>query len=340
MVVPLFNEERAIASFLAGLSLQQAIAFEVVLSDGGSSDGTLAEVSRLAPGLPFPVKVVAGSKGRGAQLNRGAAEARSGMLLFLHADSAFGDPLSFRKGVDVLERAGRAGARPVAGHFPLTFAFPGPPPLPYRFYGAKAALDRPGCTHGDQGFLIPLPLFREIGPFDPELPLMEDDVLAERIRREGQWVLLPSPIATSPRRFLAEGLLPRQTLNAILMDLAAVGRLDLIESLRETYRSQDQTGRLDLFPLLEDLQVRIAGLPPAERRDLWKKTGSYVRENAWQIPFFLDVAMKKAAGGEGGIFLSLHDRLVGRVLDNRVADLAASWLVRLWFRLVLRRCRR
>ncbi|MCM0079994.1 glycosyltransferase [Geomonas sp. Red32] len=340
MVVPLFNEERAIASFLNELALQQAIDFEVILSDGGSSDGTLAELSRLVPSLPFPVKVVTGSKGRGAQLNRGAAEARSGMLLFLHADSAFGDPLSFRKGVDALEQAGRTSPLPVAGHFPLTFAFPGSPPLPYRFYGEKAALDRPGCTHGDQGFLIPLPLFRELGPFDPELPLMEDNVLAERIRRQGRWILLSTPIATSPRRFLAEGLLPRQTLNAILMDLAAVGRLDLIDSLRETYRSQDRTGRLDLSPLLENLRMRIAGLPPAERRDLWRKTGRYVRLNAWQIPFFLDVVMKKAAGGKGGIFLSLHDRLVGRLLDNGVADLAASWLVRLWFRLVLRRCRR
>src|SRR6185369_3163394 len=120
------------------------------------------------------------------------------------------------------------------------------PPLPYRFYGAKARLDRPGCTHGDQGFLIGADLFARVGPFDPTLPLMEDTFLAERIRKEGRWLLLPARIKTSPRRFLGEGLLPRQTLNAILMDLAAIGHLGLIQSLKESYRSQHAAQKLKL----------------------------------------------------------------------------------------------
>ena len=57
------------------------MADEVVVSDGGSGDGTL-EVAR---GLG--ARVVCGPPGRGGQLNRGAAAAAADLLLFLHADT-------------------------------------------------------------------------------------------------------------------------------------------------------------------------------------------------------------------------------------------------------------
>lgn len=335
VIVPVYNEEGNIPSFLHEMARQQEVRFELIISDGGSADSTVSLASDPSGALPFPVRVIEGEKGRARQMNLGAGAARAEKLLFLHIDSNFPDPLSLRKGVDALSAAEKEGNARAAGRFALRFAFDGETPLPYRFYGAKATLDRRGCTHGDQGLLIGRDFFREVGPFDPALPLMEDTFLAERVRERGAWLLLPAPLRTSPRRFLAEGLRPRQTLNAILMNLAAIGRLDLIESLRGCYRSQHAAERLNLAPFLLTLRDEIKALPPMERRRLWRKTGKYVRSNAWQIPFFLDVLLGKAREGKGGACLALHDLIIGRLMNNAAADWGAAALVWVWFRVAL-----
>lgn len=335
VIVPVFNEEPNIAPFLRAMAMQREVRMELIIADGGSTDDSVGAAKRLSGGLPFPVTVIEGAKGRAGQMNLGAGVARAEMLLFLHIDSSFPDPLSLRKGVDALSaETGAANAR-VAGHYALAFHFDLETPFPYRFYGAKAALDRPGCTHGDQGFLIRADFFRDIGPFDPTLPLMEDTFLAERIRDAGRWLLLPARIKTSPRRFLGEGLLPRQTLNAILMNLAAIGHLGLIQSLKESYKSQHAAEKLSLRPFLVSLKHDIAALPRAERMHLWYATGSYVRSNAWQIAYFLDVALGRVTEGKGGMFLALHDRFLGRLINNRAGNWGTAGLVWIWFRLTL-----
>ena len=340
VVVPFLNEEGNLPSFLRQISLQRQLRLELILSDGGSADRGVPLANSLSRSLPFAVKVTAGARGRGAQMNKGASSARAATLLFLHIDSVFPDPLAFRKALDALCSAAPAVDGKVAGRFALSFSFEAAPPLPYRFYGAKATLDRPGCTHGDQGLLIGSAFFNEMGSFDETLPLMEDTFLAERIRQSGRLLLLPARIETSPRRFLTEGLLPRQTLNAILMNLAFTGHLELIRALRECYLSQHAARRLELRPFLETLRIRIAQLPSAERRRLWRVTGGYVRSNAWQIPFLLDVLLGRGGEGSGGSLLALHDRFPGRLVDNPAGDWAAAALTWCWFRAALLFARR
>ena len=334
VIVPVYNEEGNMIPFLDGISRQREVRLEVIISDGASTDGSREAAREYAGGAPFQTRVIEGAKGRGGQLNRGAETARAATLLFLHADSGFCDPLALRKGLDALQGAAREGGK-VAGRFALCFDFEDAAPLPYRFYGAKATLDRPGCTHGDQGFMIRREFFYQVGPYDTTLPLMEDTFLAERVRGAGRWLLFPARISTSPRRFLAEGLLPRQTLNAILMNLANIGQLSLIPSLKRSYRSQDAALRLRLRPFLAPLDETLASLPSGEKRRFWYRTGSYVRSNAWQIPFFLDLLTGGVREGSGGKFLALHDRLLGRVIDNRAGNWCAALLTWLWFRLTL-----
>lgn len=360
VIVPLLDEEQNMASFMEGLAAQREVRFELILSDGGSTDNGIAEARRLSARLPFPVTVIEGGRGRAAQMNRGQAAARGETLLFLHIDSRFPDPLALRKGLDLIRSAGTAD---VAARFSLEFDFtpvlaPSPGggglgrggnveacseqqgeiPTPYRFYGAKARLDRPGCTHGDQGFLIGAAFFSEIGPFDTSLPLMEDTFFAERVRRKGKWLLAPQVIRTSPRRFQEEGLRPRQTLNAILMNLAFTGRHDLILALRGSYRSQRNTSRLQLGDFLVPLQRAVGELPAEERRRTWYDTGRYVRSNAWQIPFLLDFLLGR--GEAGGMFLALHDRFLARLIDNRLCDWITAGMAWGWFQVALRVARR
>ncbi|UFS71498.1 TIGR04283 family arsenosugar biosynthesis glycosyltransferase [Geomonas sp. RF6] len=342
VIVPVLNEEENLQALFQCLSAQRSVRLELVLSDGGSSDGTVARGRELERRAPFPCRIITGTRGRAAQQNRGVAHACATLLLFLHVDSSFDDPLAFRKALDSIAAAAAArGDDRVAGHFPLRFDFSGDPPLPYRYYQRKARLHRPGCTHGDQGFLMSRRFFQEIGPFDESLPLMEDTFLAEKIRQRGAWLLFPSPITTSPRRFQREGLLPRQTLNAVLMNLAALQRLGLLTDVRSTYKSHDSAGRLALEGFLIPLRRTIARLPLRERMTFWYESGSYVRRNAWQVPFFMDVMVggKEKEGATEGKFLQRYDRYLERLTDNVAGRVAATVLVWGWFRMVTLRLR-
>ena len=338
IIVPVLNEEQNIAHLPGTLALQRDVRLELILSDGGSTDSGLQTAAGLSGRLNFPLRVIEGAKGRAGQMNLAAGAALAPTLLFLHADSVFPDPLALRKGLDALACARMAGQDRVAGHFALEFHFEGAPPFPYRFYAAKATLDRPGCTHGDQGFLIERAFFDRLGRFPTELPFMEDTLLAERIRETGRWLLLPARIGTSPRRFLTEGLLQRQTLNAILMNLVAIKEVFLLGLLREGYQSQHAAGKLRLRPLLAGLAEGISRLPPGERRRMWYATGGYVRSNAWQIAFFFDMIRGGVVQGKGGRLLALHDRYLQRLVDNPLGNCAAAFLVKAWFFLARRRC--
>lgn len=343
IVVPTLNEANGLERLFATLSAQQRVRFELVIADGGSTDGTVERARELAATAPFASKVIESGRGRGRQMNAGAAAASGDTLLFLHADSIFPDPLSLRTALDAFaEAVATGGSDRIAGHFRLRFDRSGPAPsLPYYFYEWKARLHRPGCTHGDQGFLTRQRFFAEIGPFDESYPILEDVRLAEIIASRGRWLLLPAEIVTSARRFETEGLRERQTLNALLMNFTAIGWDPFLAELPRLYRSQDRSGRLLLGPVLRLIADLLRTLPRRERLRLWRGTGRYVRANAWQIPLFLDVRHHFRQGAPVGAGttprLNLHDRFFDRLTDNGAGHWATALLVWLWFRMSLLR---
>lgn len=78
VVVPAFDEERGIGGTLAALAAQDDTAFELVVVDNLSTDGTVAVVERFAPSAPFGVHVVTETrKGTGAAADTGVREAIS-----------------------------------------------------------------------------------------------------------------------------------------------------------------------------------------------------------------------------------------------------------------------
>lgn len=80
IVVPVLNEAALIGPFLQHLR-QRAPGAELIVADGGSTDGTPAAAE------PFCDRLIASSAGRARQLNSGAEAARGEVLWFLHADS-------------------------------------------------------------------------------------------------------------------------------------------------------------------------------------------------------------------------------------------------------------
>jgi glycosyltransferase involved in cell wall biosynthesis len=81
VIIPALNEAPGLEAFLRKL-LQQPGSFEVIVTDGGSIDGTRGVVEHF-PGAKF----VRSGRGRGRQMNEGARRARGEILLFLHADT-------------------------------------------------------------------------------------------------------------------------------------------------------------------------------------------------------------------------------------------------------------
>jgi len=334
VIIPVLNEETALPALLTSLSWQKGAEFEVLVVDGGSSDGTLARVHELAAKLPYPLRTLNGERGRAHQLNAGAHAALGERLLFLHADSLFTDTRALRGAIDtIVPSSSIPQAARFALHFRLTDG--SPPSFGYYFYECKARFDRRGCVHGDQGLLVNRAAWRLGGPFDEYLPLAEDTFFADRIRLLCPWQLIPAPISTSARRFESEGFKARQTLNALLLNFLAIGWDGFFRAAPAVYRQQVDALHLDLRPwwrLIGELQ---AATPWRQRWGRLWQTGYYVRSNAWQLALLCDAwrNFRRAVPPGGGMTptLRLFDLGLRPLLSNPLITLLCAVVTRAWF---------
>lgn len=288
VIVPTLNEAGSLPELLENLGQQRGISFELIVVDGGSRDDT--RILAASAANAYPLTLVDSPPGRGIQLNAGVRQARGEWLLFLHADSRFSDPTALARGVRYLIAENqRLADTVIAGRFALRFtATGGQCPGAYAFYESKARQNRPGCIHGDQGFLLQRHVFSRLGPFDSDLPFLEDERFAVRVFQQGRWLLLPAEIATSARRFVTEGLFRRQWLNALILNALAIGCFDFLRAAPGLYRNQDQTGRLDPG-LLVRFPRELLRRPWRERWCICYDSAQFALDNAWQLLLALDV---------------------------------------------------
>lgn len=337
IVVPVLNERETVSDLFETLASQQDVDFELLLVDGGSTDGTLDAAETQRSRLPRPMQLFSAPSGRAHQLNFGAGRAGADLLLFLHVDSLLPDPAALRRALDAYRTwREKEPALPLGGHFALEFRRANSPySFGYYFWEWKARLARPGCTHGDQGLLLDRATFSRVGPFDPNALLAAETLLADRLREAGRLRLLPARLQTSARRFEIEGLAARQTLNALLMNFAAIGWDGYFAAARNIYRLQHDTARLELAPYLQLISAQLDQLEPGERRRLWLATGRYVRSQAWQIPFAIDARRAFRRGLKVDFCrtpcLAFHDRWFDLLTDNRIGYAFAALLTRVWF---------
>ncbi len=337
VIVPTLNEAPSLPLLLADLAGQIGIACEVIVSDGGSEDSTRDIADAFFVGGRLQGKVLNGRRGRGCQLNRGAGQAAADWLLFLHADSRLPEKSQLRTALDFMRaETERAASDSLAGRFTLRFAaetsLQG---VGLAYYEAKARLGRPGCIHGDQGLMLAKSFFRRVGPFREDLPVMEDTSLAERIRAAGHWCLLPGEIITSARRFATEGLMARQTLNALMMNFLAIGWLDFIVKAPDVYQEQDRARPLQLLPFLRLIRELMQQLPLRQRLAVWTDTGGYVRSQVWQLGLALDCRQAFRSGSPTtcgpGYWSSVFDRRIDPFTDHAFGRGLATLLVWGWF---------
>jgi rSAM/selenodomain-associated transferase 2 len=185
IIVPCLNEEKVIEQTLARL-LETPEDVEIIVVDGGSTDGTLRRLVRPR------VKLLQTTRGRGHQLDFGARAARGTVLWFLHADTLI-TPES--------EQALRSALRDPAilsGNFSLVFG--GRRRAARLMTWIYRHLRLIGLCYGDSGFFVRAQIYRQVGGFK-DYPIFEDLDLLRRLCRAGKFVRLPANITTSSRRF-------------------------------------------------------------------------------------------------------------------------------------------
>ena len=207
IIVPILNEACELYPLFETLTNQTGVRFELLLCDGGSSDGSLQLAEALASSSrEAAVRSLRVPSGRGRQMNAGSTVARADLLLFLHADSRFVAQDALSSAISAFRERQSGNGNVQAARFALRFRRrQSRPSLAYSFYEAKARLNRADCIRGDQGFMLTRSFFNHLGCFDESLPFLEDVRLAFAIEAEASWMLLPADISTSARRFELEG---------------------------------------------------------------------------------------------------------------------------------------
>jgi rSAM/selenodomain-associated transferase 2 len=191
IIMPVLNEAAGMADALAPLQGARDAGVELIVVDGGSSDDTM----RIAGGRCD--QVLEAPRGRARQMNAGAARARGGILLFLHADTRLPE-----NGVDALLRAVRQGA--CWGRFDVRIG--GDHPLlglVARSMNLRSRLT--GIATGDQAIFATRDAFEAVRGF-PEQPLMEDIALSRALKRLGRPACLHEQVLTSGRRWETHGV--------------------------------------------------------------------------------------------------------------------------------------
>ena len=191
IVIPTLNEAAQIETTLRGLAALRSTEVELIVADGGSGDATCALARPLCDAL------ISSPRGRAAQMNAGAAQARGANLLFLHADTTLpSGALDAVKNSLQSHSWGRFDVR-LDGAHPLLR-------IVETMMNARSRFT--GIATGDQAIFVRRDAFEAVGGF-AELPLMEDIDLSAKLKKRGPPACLRARVVTSARRWESRGVL-------------------------------------------------------------------------------------------------------------------------------------
>jgi len=185
IIIPTLDAEPSILQTIG--SIEPSTNVEIIISDGGSTDRTI----ELAEGTG--AKIVVASKGRGAQMNAGAAMAASDWLLFLHADTLL--PRDFMEEINII----LTNPRTTAGAFSFSTDYSTLPMRVIEFWvNVRARVLQ--LPYGDQALFMKKSTYQSAGGF-PDIPILEDLILIKRLQKMGKIQISKARAKTSSRRW-------------------------------------------------------------------------------------------------------------------------------------------
>ncbi len=243
VVIPTLNAAQSLPETLSALipATVAGVVKEVIISDGGSHDETLALADAAG------ATIIEGACGRGQQLAAGAKRARQPWMLFLHADTRLEAGWE-DEAVDFLKRMAALRDLSDGGAMGAQAVTPTPTPTPTRTstpattecaaafqlrfddsglrprlleWGVGVRCRLFGLAYGDQGLLIARAHYDEIGGFRP-LQLMEDVDIVQRIGKRRLKVLRARAV-TSAHRYRSQGYARRVVRNWWCLTMYLVG---------------------------------------------------------------------------------------------------------------------
>ena len=188
IIIPALDEGERIRASLEALAPLRRRGHEVIVVDGGSSDGTAVLAA------PLCDRVAAAARGRAVQMNAGARHATGDALLFLHVDTALPREAD-RLVAQTLQKHlwGRFDVE-IEGHHRL---------LKVVGWAMNLRSRLTGIATGDQAIFVR----REAFAGFPEIVLMEDIAFSREMKRRGAPACLRSRVRTSGRRWESRGVL-------------------------------------------------------------------------------------------------------------------------------------
>lgn len=193
-VIPTYNESGYIENTLSKIITITESCDEIIVVDGSSNDNTV-ELVKAFPGVKI---VEVSDRGRALQMNKGAETAKNEYILFLHADTRLS-----KEGLIKLKNIISSG-NIYWGWFRMRFDSNR---VVYQFLERLAELrnDLVREPLGDHGLFVRKDIFNKIGGY-PEIDIMEDVELVNKLKKLHKGIKINIPVITSPRRFENNGV--------------------------------------------------------------------------------------------------------------------------------------
>ena len=197
IIIPILNESKTIVSLLQYLIKNSSSTniSEIIVVDGGSKDESFKLVSDFNL-LNDKVILMSSERGRATQMNLGKQKATGTILYFLHADSF--PPNGFDQLIINEVKKGN-----LAGCFKMKFN--------HHHWWLRLAswltkFQWRACRGGDQSQYITKELFKEIGGFNENYMIYEDNILINELYKRNQFKVIQKSIVTSARLYERRGI--------------------------------------------------------------------------------------------------------------------------------------